>query len=77
MLVSILAIGLCLGALDIGVAARAQHEGAAYVAGYLLAPLSLRSAGDDSALAQRRQRWVRCLHAKPPPALRSDNGASR
>lgn len=44
VLVSILAVGLCLGAVDVGVAARAQHQGAASLAGYLLAALSLGSA---------------------------------
>ena len=44
VLASILAIGVCLGAVDVGVAARAQHVSAASVAGYLLAALSLGSA---------------------------------
>lgn len=43
VLAAILGIGLCLGLVDVGAAARAQHEGAAPVAGYLLAALSLGS----------------------------------
>jgi len=56
VLVSILAIGLCLGAVDVGVAARAQHEGAESVAGYLLAALSLGSAVGGVAWGRRTHR---------------------
>lgn len=53
VLISILAIGLSLGAVDIGVAARAQHDGAASAAGYLLAALSLGSVVGGLAWGRR------------------------
>jgi MFS family permease len=56
VLVSILTIGLSLGAVDIGVAARAQHEGAVSAAGYVLAALSLGSTVGGLAWGHRSHR---------------------
>lgn len=56
VLVAILAIGLCLGAVDVTVAARAQYEGTASAAGYLLAALSLGSAIGGLAWGHRTHR---------------------
>lgn len=59
VLATILAIGLCLGVVDVGVAARAQHEADASVAGYLLAALSLGSATGGLAWGHRTHRRPR------------------
>jgi predicted MFS family arabinose efflux permease len=56
VLVAILAVGLGLGAVDIGVAARAQHEATASAAGYLLAALSLGSVVGGLAWGHRTHR---------------------
>lgn len=59
VLVAVLALGSALAAVDLGVAARAQRDGTAAAAGYLLAGLSLGSALGGLAWGHFRHRRTR------------------